>query len=65
MTRHRFDPGAPAAGLFFLTVAVVFLVGALDGEPVVPVQILAAALLAGLGAVGIIRVLTRGRRRDR
>ncbi|SEG34550.1 hypothetical protein SAMN04489712_104504 [Thermomonospora echinospora] len=62
--RHRFDPGAPVAGLFFLAVAGVFLAGGLSGEPVVPLEVLVAALLIGLGVVGIVRVLSAGRRRD-
>ncbi|REE98227.1 hypothetical protein [Thermomonospora umbrina] len=62
--RHRFDAGAAVAGLFFLTAAGIFLAGAIAGDPVVPLDYLAAGTLIGLGVVGIIRVLTRGLRRD-
>ena len=60
--KRRFDPGSAAAGLFFLAAAGVFLVTGLSGEPVAPPEILAAAVLLGLGLVGVVRVLTRGRR---
>jgi hypothetical protein len=63
--RHRFDPGAPVAGLFFLAVAVFFVVDSLHHDPLVPPEYLASALFVGLGAVGIVRVLTRGFRRGR
>ncbi|WP_433329189.1 hypothetical protein [Spirillospora sp. CA-294931] len=62
--RRRFDPGGPLTGLFFLGVAVVFLTGVLSGDPVAGPEILGPVLLAGLGVIGIIRVLTRGRRRN-
>ncbi|MEW2355818.1 hypothetical protein [Spirillospora sp. NPDC029432] len=60
--RRRFDPGAVVTGLFFLAVAGVFLAGALSGDPVAGPEILGPVLLAGLGLVGIVRVLTRSRR---
>jgi hypothetical protein len=62
--RHRFDPGPPTAGLLFLAAAGVFLACGLSQRPVMPMEILVAALLIGLGVVGIVQVLSRGRRRD-
>ena len=60
--RRRFDPGSVVTGLFFLGVAAVFVVAGLGGTPVAQTRVLAPALLAGLGVVGIVRVLTRSRR---
>jgi hypothetical protein len=62
--RHRFDPGAPIAGLYFLGLAVFFLAGALAGEPVRDLAVLSAAIFIGLGAVGMALILSRGRRRE-
>ena len=64
MHKHRFDPGALIAGLFFLGVAGVFLAGGFTKTWVFPVYGLAPATLIGLGAVGLIRALTRSRRRE-
>jgi hypothetical protein len=61
--RHRFDPGALVAGLFFLGVAGIFLVGGITPS-ILPVYGLAPAVLIGLGVVGLIRALTRSRRRE-
>ncbi|MBX6765561.1 MAG: hypothetical protein IRY90_00105 [Actinomadura rubrobrunea] len=61
--RRRFDPGGPTAGVFFLAVAAVFMVNGLSGRPVADPVVLGPALVAGLGLVGIVRVLTRSRRR--
>lgn len=62
--RRRFDPGALIAGLFFVGVALVFLVSGMSDVPVAGPEVLIPALLIGLGVVGMIRVLTRSRRRD-
>ncbi|MFI0357683.1 hypothetical protein [Actinomadura sp. 9N407] len=59
---RRFDPGSVVTGLFFLAVAGVFFAGALSGDPVAGPEILGPALLAGLGLMGIVRVVTRSRR---
>ncbi|MCW2889635.1 MAG: hypothetical protein JWL58_6497 [Streptosporangiaceae bacterium] len=63
MHKHRFDPGALVAGLFFLAVAGIFLVGGFADTSILPVYGLAPAVLIGLGAVGLVRALTRARRR--
>jgi len=60
--RRRFDPGGPVAGVFFLAVAAVFMANGLSGLPVVDPALLGPALVAGLGVIGIVRVLTRSRR---
>jgi hypothetical protein len=52
------------AGLFFLGVAVLFLVNGLSDDSVAGPEVLIPALLIGLGVVGMIRVLTRSRRRE-
>jgi hypothetical protein len=62
--RHRFDPGALVAGLFFLGVAGIFLVGGFTKTSILPVYGLAPAVLIGLGLVGLVRALTRARRRE-
>jgi len=62
--RRRFDPGALIAGVFFVGVALLFLVNGMSDEPVAGPEILIPTLLIGLGVVGMIRVLTRSRRRD-
>jgi hypothetical protein len=59
---RRFDPGSVVTGVFFLGVAAIFMTGALSGVPVAGPGILAPALVAVLGLVGIVRVLTRSRR---
>jgi hypothetical protein len=56
------DPGSVVTGLFFLAVAGIFMAGALSGDPVAGPEILGPALLAGLGLMGIVRVITRARR---
>jgi len=61
--RGRFDPGALVTGLFFLVVAGIFVASGLSKEMVVDTRILAPVLLVGLGLVGVVRVLTRARRR--
>lgn len=61
--RHRFDPAGVITGLFFLAVAGVSLATGFSGESVVSLRFLVPAVLIGLGVVGIIRVLTRSRRR--
>jgi hypothetical protein len=52
------------AGLFFLGVAGIFLAGGFAKTLVLPIYGLAPAVLIGLGAVGLIRALTRSRRRQ-
>ncbi|WP_067491455.1 hypothetical protein [Actinomadura hibisca] len=61
--RGRFDPGALVTGLFFLAVAGLFLASGLSGEVVAGTRVIAPVLLVGLGLVGVVRVLTRARRR--
>ncbi|MBC6456948.1 hypothetical protein [Actinomadura sp. HBU206391] len=64
MRRHRFDPGSLLAGLLFLAVAGVYLAGGFGDHAVVPAEILVPAVFIGLGVVGLVRVLTRSRRRE-
>jgi hypothetical protein len=64
VNRHRFDPGALVGGLLFLAVAGVYLVSGHGDRIVVRAEILIPAVFIGLGLVGIVRVLTRSRRRD-
>lgn len=61
--RHGFDPAGPLTGLFFLALAGLFLAEGLSGERVLAPAVLAPVVLIGLGLVGIVRVLTRSRRR--
>ena len=60
--RHRFDPGALVAGLYFLAVAVVFLIDGFAGRTVLPLMYTGPALLIGFALVLLVRLLTRGRR---
>jgi hypothetical protein len=64
VSKHRFDPGTLIAGLFFLGVAGIFLIGGFANTSILPVYGLAPAVLIGLGVVGLVRALTRSRRRD-
>jgi hypothetical protein len=61
--RHRFDPGGFVAGLYFIAVAVVFVINVLADRTVVSFVYLGPALLIGYALVLLIRVLTRSRRR--
>jgi membrane associated rhomboid family serine protease len=61
--RHRVDPGALIAGIFFLAVAVTHLLAVFGGVDVTGTAAV-SALLGGLAVVLTIRVLTRSRRRD-
>lgn len=61
--RHRFDFGALFAGLFFLAISSTHLWQALGHRSGLPLQVIAPAVLIGLGVVGIVLILTRGRRR--
>lgn len=61
--RHRFDPGALIAGIFFLAVAATHLSRSLGHRAGLPLQVVAPAVLVGLGVVGIVRILSRSRRR--
>ncbi|TDC68867.1 hypothetical protein E1200_10280 [Actinomadura sp. GC306] len=58
-----FDPAGPVTGLFFLVLAGLFLAEGLTDERVLAPAVLAPVVLIGLGLVGIVRVLTRARRR--
>ncbi|GAA3227499.1 DUF6332 family protein [Actinocorallia longicatena] len=62
--RHRTDPGALLAGLFFLGVAALFMVFGLDGGREPDLIVIAPAMAILLALVLLVRVLTRGRRRD-
>lgn len=62
---RRPDPGAVVAGLFFLAVAAYFIADSFHHDPLVPPNVQTPAVLIGLGAVGIVRTLTRTRRRNR
>ncbi|RAY15080.1 hypothetical protein DPM19_10120 [Actinomadura craniellae] len=64
MRRHRFDPGALAAGVYFLAMGGIFLATGLTEENVVEPGILAPTAVIGIGVVGLVRVLSRSRRRD-
>ncbi|GAA2117891.1 hypothetical protein [Actinomadura alba] len=64
MRKHRFDPGSLLAGLLFLAVAAVYLAGGLAERAIVRAEILGPAVFIGLGVVGLVRVLTRARRRE-
>jgi hypothetical protein len=61
--RGRFDPGSVVTGLFFLLIAGIFMAGGLWRDPIAEPQVLAPAVVVGLGLVGIVRVITRSRRR--
>jgi hypothetical protein len=61
--RFRFDPAGPVTGLFFLTLAGLFLADGLTDGGVLPVTTMLPVVLIGLGLVGTVRVLTRSRRR--
>jgi hypothetical protein len=60
--RHRFDPGGFVAGLYFLAVAVVFLINGFSDRTVFPLIYLGPALLIGYALVLLIRLLSRSRR---
>ncbi|TDC53205.1 hypothetical protein E1281_17960 [Actinomadura sp. KC345] len=62
--RRRFDPAGPVTGLFFLALAGLFLADGLTDDRLLAPATLAPVVLIGLGLVGTVRVLTRGRRRD-
>lgn len=62
--RRGFDPAGPVTGLFFLALAGLFLADGLPGDRLLAPTTLAPIVLIGLGLVGIVRVLTRARRRD-
>ncbi|GAA1553249.1 hypothetical protein GCM10009678_40320 [Actinomadura kijaniata] len=61
-TRRRFDPGSVVTGLFFLAVAAAFLVSGLAGRLVGGPEVLVPAVLLGMAAVMVVRVVTRSRR---
>lgn len=62
MFRHRFDPSAAIAGLLFLGLAALYLT---RGLSVGRSLWIAPAVLLGLGAIGVLRVVFRARRADR
>lgn len=64
MPRHRTDPGAFVAGLFFLAVAGIFLATGFGNKLVVELMFLAPAMVIGFSLVLLIRIFTRSRRRD-
>ncbi|MDX6744451.1 hypothetical protein [Actinocorallia sp. A-T 12471] len=59
---HRTDPGAFAAGIFYLVVAGLFGGAALAWLDPVPLKYLVPGLAVGYAAVLMIGVLSRGRR---
>ncbi|QXJ22163.1 hypothetical protein AGRA3207_003121 [Actinomadura graeca] len=61
--RRRFDPAGPVTGLFFLVLAGLFLADGLSEKTILEPVALIPVVLIGLGLVGTVRVLTRGRRR--
>ena len=62
--RHRFDPGALIAGLFFLAVAVTHLLTSFGHHRAIDVTVALPIFLAAMAVVVTIRLLTRSRRRD-
>lgn len=63
--RHKTDPGALLAGLYFLLVAGLFMSMALTGDDAGPeLPAVAAAMTIGFSIVLLARILTRSRRRD-
>jgi hypothetical protein len=62
--RRRFDPGAVVTGVFFLAMAGLFLADALTALTIPGPAVMAPVILVGLGLVGIVRILPRGRRRS-
>lgn len=64
MRRHRWDPGALVAGVFFLAIAAVFLADGFSEGGVAGVEILAPTAIVGLGVVGVVQMVSRARRRD-
>lgn len=63
MFRHRFDPSSLVAAVLFAGIAARYLIEGLGGHPVsfgwaVP------AVLAAVGAIYLLRMMFRSRRRD-
>jgi hypothetical protein len=61
--RHRFDPSSLVAAVLFFGIAARYLIEGIGGHPVsfpwaVP------AVLAAIGAIGLLRVVFQSRRRD-
>lgn len=61
---RRFDPAGPVTGVFLLALAGLFLADGFSDDRVLPPAALVPVVLIGLGVVGIVRVLTRSRRRN-
>jgi hypothetical protein len=61
--RHRFDPSALVAGIFFLAVAATHLSQTLGHRAGLPPQVIVPAVVVGLGVVAVVRIFTRSRRR--
>lgn len=62
LERHRFDPSGLIAGAFFLAVAGVHFGDAYGGLSISLFWAIPAVLIA-LGAIGVLRIIFRGRRR--
>jgi hypothetical protein len=62
MRRHRFDPSGVIAGLFFLVLAGVHFSNAYGGVRISVFWAIPAVLI-GLGVIGVLRIVFRGRRR--
>jgi hypothetical protein len=63
--RHRFDPGALIGGLFFLGVAVAYLLRVSGDSLRVAEEVLLPVTLGGLPVVVLIRLITLSRQRRR
>ena len=61
MFRHRFDPSSVVAAVLFLGLAMLYLADGL-GRANVPVLPAMPGVLAGLGVIGVLRIVFRSRR---
>lgn len=59
MHKHRFDIASLLAGLLFLTLAGLYVAGGLSMRAIVPIEVLGPGFFIALGAIGLVRVLTR------
>ncbi|GAB3673918.1 hypothetical protein GCM10027589_43830 [Actinocorallia lasiicapitis] len=62
--RHRTDPGALAAGLYFLAVAGYFAATGFGGDEILAPVTLGPVLAIGFSVVLLVRIASRSRRRD-